>query len=31
VIDSTFPLADAGAAQEKLLRSDFFGKILLLP
>ena len=31
VIDSTFPLADAGAAQEKLLSSDFFGKILLLP
>ena len=31
VIDSTFPLADAGAAQEKLLSSDFFGKILLTP
>jgi NADPH:quinone reductase-like Zn-dependent oxidoreductase len=31
VIDSTFPLADAAAAQDKLLRSDFFGKILLVP
>lgn len=31
VIDSEYPLADAGAAQEKLLRSDFFGKILLRP
>ena len=31
VIDSTFPLADAGAAQEKLLSSEFFGKILLTP
>jgi NADPH:quinone reductase-like Zn-dependent oxidoreductase len=31
VIDSTFPLADAGAAQEKLLSSEFFGKILLIP
>lgn len=31
VIDSEFPLADAAAAQDKLLRSDFFGKILLRP
>lgn len=31
VIDSEFPLADAAAAQDKLLRSDFFGKILLHP
>ena len=30
-IDSTFPLAEAAAAQDKMLRSDFFGKILLLP
>jgi NADPH:quinone reductase-like Zn-dependent oxidoreductase len=31
VIDSEFALADAGAAQQKMLRSDFFGKILLRP
>ena len=31
VIDSTFPLTDAAAAQDKLLSSDFFGKILLTP
>lgn len=31
VIDSEFALADAGAAQTKLLASDFFGKILLRP
>jgi NADPH:quinone reductase-like Zn-dependent oxidoreductase len=31
VVDSTFPLADAAAAQEKMLSSDFFGKILLVP
>jgi NADPH:quinone reductase-like Zn-dependent oxidoreductase len=31
VIDSEFALADAAAAQDKLLRSDFFGKILLRP
>lgn len=31
VIDSEFPLAEAAAAQEKLQRSDFFGKILLRP
>jgi NADPH:quinone reductase-like Zn-dependent oxidoreductase len=31
VIDSEFPLADAGAAQEKLLANDVFGKILLRP
>ena len=31
VIDSEFPLADAGPAQEKLLHNDAFGKILLRP
>jgi NADPH:quinone reductase-like Zn-dependent oxidoreductase len=31
VIDSEYPLADAAEAQEKLLRSDFFGKIVLRP
>jgi NADPH:quinone reductase-like Zn-dependent oxidoreductase len=31
VIDSEFPLADAGAAQQKMLESNFFGKILLRP
>ena len=31
VIDSEFPLSEAAAAQEKMLNSDFFGKILLLP
>lgn len=31
VIDSTHKLADAGAAQQKMLESDFFGKILLIP
>lgn len=31
VIDSEFPLADAAEAQDKMLRSDFFGKILLKP
>jgi NADPH:quinone reductase-like Zn-dependent oxidoreductase len=31
VVDSEFALADAAAAQDKLLRSDFFGKILLRP
>ncbi len=30
-IDSVFSLADGAAAQDKLLRSDFFGKILLTP
>jgi NADPH:quinone reductase-like Zn-dependent oxidoreductase len=30
-IDSVFALADGAAAQEKLLRSDFFGKIILEP
>lgn len=30
-IDSVFPLAEGGAAQEKLLRNDVFGKILLEP
>lgn len=31
VIDSTYALADAGAAQDKMLQSDFFGKIILTP
>ncbi len=31
VIDSEFPLSEAAAAQEKMLNSDFFGKILLRP
>jgi NADPH:quinone reductase-like Zn-dependent oxidoreductase len=31
VIDSEFDLADAASAQEKMLSSDFFGKILLIP
>ncbi len=31
VIDTELPLAEAGAAQEKMLASDFFGKILLRP
>ena len=31
VVDSVFPLADGAAAQDKMLRSDFFGKILLEP
>ncbi len=31
VIDSEFPLAEAAAAQQKMLDSDFFGKILLKP
>lgn len=30
-IDSVFPLSDGAEAQEKMLRSDFFGKILLVP
>jgi NADPH:quinone reductase-like Zn-dependent oxidoreductase len=30
-IDSVFPLADGAAAQDKMLRSDFFGKIILEP
>ena len=30
-VDSTFDLADAADAQEKMLASDFFGKILLKP
>jgi NADPH:quinone reductase-like Zn-dependent oxidoreductase len=30
-IDSEYPLADAAAAQDKMLSSDFFGKILLRP
>jgi NADPH:quinone reductase-like Zn-dependent oxidoreductase len=30
-IDSEFALADAGAAQQKMLTSNFFGKILLRP
>ncbi|MEO1061190.1 MAG: zinc-binding dehydrogenase [Actinomycetota bacterium] len=31
VIDSEFALADAAEAQDKMLASDFFGKILLRP
>ena len=31
VVDSVFPLRDGAAAQDKMLRSDFFGKILLEP
>ena len=31
VIDSVFPLAEAQAAQRKMERRDFFGKILLRP
>lgn len=30
VIDSTFPLADLGKAQEKMLSRQFFGKIVIL-
>jgi NADPH:quinone reductase-like Zn-dependent oxidoreductase len=31
VIDSEFPLAEAAAAQAKMLSNDFFGKIVLRP
>jgi NADPH:quinone reductase-like Zn-dependent oxidoreductase len=31
VIDSEFALADAADAQEKMMASEFFGKILLRP
>ena len=31
IIDSVFPLSDAGAAQDKLGRNDVFGKIILQP
>jgi NADPH:quinone reductase-like Zn-dependent oxidoreductase len=31
VIDSEWPLVEAGSAQQKMLESDFFGKILLRP
>ena len=31
VIDSTFALEDAAEAQNKMLSSDFFGKIVLTP
>jgi NADPH:quinone reductase-like Zn-dependent oxidoreductase len=31
VIDSVFALRDGAAAQDKMMRSDFFGKILLEP
>ena len=31
VIDSEFALEDAGAAQQKMVTSNFFGKILLRP
>ena len=30
-VDSEFPLSDAAQAQQKMLDSDFFGKILLRP
>jgi NADPH:quinone reductase-like Zn-dependent oxidoreductase len=30
-VDSVFPLTEGAAAQDKMLRSDFFGKILLRP
>ncbi len=30
-VDSVFPLAEGAAAQDKMLRSDFFGKIVLEP
>lgn len=30
-IDSVFPLADGAAAQDKMMRGDFFGKIILEP
>lgn len=30
-IDSVYPLADGAAAQEKMMRGDFFGKIILEP
>ena len=31
VVDSVFPLAEGGAAQEKLLSGEFFGKLVLEP
>ncbi len=31
VVDSEYPLSEAAAAQQKMLDSDFFGKILLRP
>jgi len=31
VVDSEFALSDAAAAQEKMLASEFFGKIVLIP
>lgn len=31
IIDSKIPLAEAGMAQERMLASDFMGKILLIP
>ncbi|MEM8934822.1 MAG: zinc-binding dehydrogenase [Pseudomonadota bacterium] len=30
-IDSVYPLSEGGAAQEKLISGDFFGKIILTP
>ena len=30
-VDSRFPLAAAADAQQKMIESDFFGKILLIP
>ena len=31
VVDSVFPLAEAATAQDKMMHSDFFGKIILEP
>ena len=31
VIDSEFGLAEAGQAQDKMMQSNFFGKIVLKP
>jgi NADPH:quinone reductase-like Zn-dependent oxidoreductase len=31
LIDAEYPLADAGAAQDKLANNDVFGKIILRP
>jgi NADPH:quinone reductase-like Zn-dependent oxidoreductase len=30
-IDSEFALSDAAEAQDKMMQSDFFGKIILRP
>ena len=31
IVDSSFPLSDAGAAQEKVSAAEFMGKVLLIP